>query len=306
MAEYVVKEDPWPELVAATEGLGLDSRRPGLPVALESEAGYVFRDDKGHIFHRYKLPTVSGYGAIRHFVRYASEGYELLTVGHVKLNLVNLIEAAVEKLAPLKKTITVFELGSSAGENYLYIRRMLKRLGYDNRIKFVGIDNVPSLVTFSRMLHHGNDDVHFICADGSDLSRFPDKSFDIVINHSVFNACDEPSQAISEVLRICRHVVCCGARMSMEDEPYYGTGAGNLQGYFLPTESLLEELWRPYRPYWVYWVSHHDLTDLQATGGGTGYFVGRTSVNRRLCLNYMLVAREPMFPELDVVGKAMI
>lgn len=301
MTDCVLKEDIWPELVAAAERLGVDSSRPGLPVALDAEVGYVFRDDKGHIVHRYKLPGVNGYGAIRHFIRYASEGYSFLYVGNLKLYLVNMLEAALEKLAPVKQTITVFELGSSAGENYLYIRRILKRLGYENRVKFVGIDNVPSLVTFSRMLQHGNDDVLFLHGDGSDLSRFLDKSFDIVINHGVFNYCAEPAQAIAEVMRICRHVLCCAARMSLEANPFYATGAGNQQGYFLPTAALMTDLWQPYQPYWVYTLSHHELSDVKANAGGTGYFVGRASENRRLSLDYQLVTREPIFPELDTV-----
>lgn len=301
MNAILLKDDPWPELITETERLAEESSRPGLPVALEPEVGYIFRDDRGRIVHRYKLPEVNGYNAICHFIRYASEGYGFLHVGHLKLFLVNMIEAALEKLAPLKETITVFELGSSAGENYLYIQRILKRLGYGNRVKFVGIDNVPSLVTFSRMLQHGNEDVHFILGDGSDLSRFPDKSFDIVINHGVFNYCAEPALAISEVMRICRHVICCAARMSLEDEPFYATGAGNQQGYFLATEALIADLWRAHRPYWTYAVGRHPLEAVRATNGGTGYFVGRTSENRRLSLDYMLIAREPMFPELDAV-----
>lgn len=298
-----MREDPWPELAETVAELGVDGRRPGLPVALESEVGYLFRDASGRIVHRYRLPGVNGYGAIRHFIRYAAEGYGFLHGDNLKTELVTMIEAALEKLAPVKPVISVFELGSSAGENRLYIDRILRRRGWSNRIRFVGIDNVSSLVTFSRMLQHRNGDSHFIEGDGSDLSRFPDRCFDIVINHGVANYCDRPSLAISEVLRITRHVLCNALHVSLEAEPFHATGAGNLQGYFLPTEGLVEELWRAERPYWVYALRRTRLDDLLTSGGGTGYFIGRPDGGRRLAFDYALVTRAPLFPELASVAR---
>ena len=142
---------------------------------------------------------------MKHYFEYIKlDGFFSLQHNSMKSYFVSNAMSLIRKLAPHKKKISILEIGSTLGENYQILNKMVKEEKLNCTLSFVGVEIEGSLVEFSRELYRDNPDVFFIHGEGADLSRFPNETFDICITHGVSNHVKNGPVGFSDLLRVSR------------------------------------------------------------------------------------------------------
>ena len=90
------------------------------------------------------------------------------------------------------------------GENYHLLQScaILQHAGI--QIEFVGLDLDARAVAFAQDIFKGDQNFTAVTGEMSDLSRFPDRCFDIVVSRAVHNYAFDQLAAVREALRVSR------------------------------------------------------------------------------------------------------
>jgi SAM-dependent methyltransferase len=298
MTEYDFVPDPWNDLFNISGSAKSEER---LPIALEMETAYVFRDSTGEVVHRYPFSDQHfDVSFLRHYLHYISQtSYRYFSTSSVKHRLFSMIEMCLQKVASRNRT-TFFEIGATIGENYRLLQSLRQEIVPDMELEFVGFELSPNLSQFARIANTNDPAFQMIVGDASDLSRFPDRCFDFVLNQGVANFVDNPTQAFGEILRVARVATLVGMQLTTEDEPFYLTRD---IGYctMLPTRELLEDVWRKHGPIYDYPIWALPWEQLESSGSGSDRFVGVDPKEIHSVFEYHILAREPIFPELNSI-----
>ena len=298
MSEYVFLEDHWEE----TKEFSDESARntDNLPLAIDSFTAYLFRDASGKIVHRYPFSDQHyDVSFLRHYMQYITrDSVQDMPINQFKKFLMRMIESSLRKIASVRKQVSFLEIGSTLGENYRLIKLLVKELDLDLEVKFVGFEISSNLVQFSNLVNRGDPNFITIIGDASDLSRFPDRCFDFVINQGVANFCHDQKKAFSEIVRVARLAALVGVQMTLDENPFYLTRD---IGYctFLPTRAVLDEVWQPFAPLYDYHLATMNWTATSTSGSGSDRFIGVDPGSINSVFEYHLIARPNMFPEME-------
>ena len=106
--DYEIVEDAWPELAdASAQAFGGSRVTSGLPVALEIDRGYLFRDNDGRIVHRYPLSQAEGIYYLRHYLRHVAAGVPFFDLALSKSTFLTTVWMALRRLALVRRRVTV-------------------------------------------------------------------------------------------------------------------------------------------------------------------------------------------------------
>lgn len=299
MPEYKFNEDKWEEVFF--------SRPPGnwndqqLPMAIEKESAYLFRDDSGKIVHRYPLFEQQDLLAFSNVLRYfKTNTIDDIHYSSIKGRLLYSIDLCLQKISKIRDRVSFLEIGSTLCENYMLIKRLIIERGYPLSLNFVGIELSPNKSQAALLFNKYPTDLYSIAGDASDLSRFPDQSFDFIINHGVANHVYKPMEAFSEIVRVARLAVIMAIHTTSKKQPYYLTYSSGMKT-FIVTPCMLEETWKKFTPLYDYIMRKIDWADLDLSGSGSQQFVGVDVAGLDSFYEYHILARQPIFPELSEI-----
>jgi SAM-dependent methyltransferase len=294
---YSIVDDPWPELARASASMFGGSRAAtNLPVALEIESAYLFRDSAGREVHRYPIAAAQGISDLRHYIEYAARPPRLYNGGNSKSGLITAALMVARRLSLVRDRITVLEIGSTIGENYDLLRQALKSHDIALGIDFVGVDESANLTTFARLAHRRDPNFHAVTDDGSALDRFPDRAFDLVLCNGVANFVDDPAACFKGMARVCRAAIVLTVQLFDDGEPVWRTDAQTHKAFWLPPRRHLDALWRPFGPFHDYLLARFPFSTLVGDAGGTGFYLGDQAGTAPLLFERHILARAPLFP----------
>lgn len=292
MYRFVI--DEWNDALDASRSLFQKHghEKTSLPVAIETEAAFVFREPSGAIFHRYPFPGTGHSPILTHYFSYIiQESPEWLDTNYSKSILLRQLFFVVLSLSRRRKRINVLEVGSTIGENYRFLKDFVRRFSLDLEIHFVGIDVYPDLCQFARLVHQGDERFFAVAADGADLARFPDRGFDITICNGVANFVNEPQKAFREIIRITRFASVFSYQVTSGNKPLWLTEGETGTPHYIPTRELLLETWRPYGPWYDYCYERCDFSSFKTTAGGSGYYLGQETTDLDIQMEYHTMSR---------------
>ena len=187
---------------------------------------------------------------------------------------------AVRKLALRRKKVSIFEIGASMGENYLLLKDVMRRENLDVEVEFVGIDTDQNAVELARELHHGDPNFTMILGDGADLSRFPDRCFDVVCSNGVLNYVDNPESAFGNAVRLARVCAVLNILFSRTKTSFVVTYTG-LERALAVTKSIILREVAPHSPIFIYDLNQYwGFQDFsRASEGSDGIFIGGATPN---------------------------
>jgi ubiquinone/menaquinone biosynthesis C-methylase UbiE len=84
------------------------------------------------------------------------------------------------------------------------LKEAIRDESFEMDLHYVGVDIDQSYVAAARDLFCGDDRFQIVHGDGADLSRFADKSFDLVISNGVYNSIKNQGAAFREAVRVSR------------------------------------------------------------------------------------------------------
>lgn len=267
-----------------------------LPVAIETEAAFVFRDISNQVFHKYPWPGTGDIATLTSYLGYlATEPDDVLDVLSAKGSLIRQIFYVLRLLSKAGRTrVNILEVGATLGENFSFIRNLIRTYGLDLDPYFVGIEVSPGLCNFARMVHHDDPNFHIIASDGSDLSRFPDQSFDLVICQGVANFTYAPKKTLSELIRVMRFATVLSLQITDERNPYYFTDGEKGWAHFIPTREELRQAWGPYFPLYDYKFSASPFHRFNSSAGGSDYYLGQDSAKLNIQMEWHTISRYPL------------
>lgn len=306
MPDYKIEEDPWPELVTiSAEAFGGNRAGAGLPVALDVTSEYLFRDLAGRVAHRYPLAEAKGIDDLRHYLSYAAmPATKLYGRSSAKNGFLTAVMMTLRRLALVRRSVTVLEVGSTIGENYDLLRHFIGIYRLSLTLEFVGIDRSESLSTFARAAHRGDKAFTAITDDGAaGLARFPDRSFDLVLCNGVANFTEEPVECFRGMARVCRVAMVLSLQMTEGSETIWRTDAKTQKPFFIPTRRALDELWRSEGTFHDYLIARLAFSSAVFDAGGTGFFLGDQTGLGAIQFERHVVSRYPLFPAADAVRR---
>lgn len=294
---YRIIEKPWPSDRSLLNISGEDELGKAL-VATERYSAAEFRDSKGAVIHQYKFPQGDYFFLLRHYLSYLTGTYEHLNPDSMKTHFLRDCMICLRKLAAHRKTASILEIGGTIGENYWMLSDIINNQNLDIKLEFVGIELDGNAVQFSREIFHGNDAFEMIHGDASDLSRFPDNSFDLVISHSTNNFLQDPHLGLREALRVSRFGTLLHLFMNLNGESKrYTHGSTGQPTYIFSREELQKILFNlgSWKVYNLTRFIHFDATILPT--GGDGFFIEDISADQ-IYLEHLVISRFAIFPEL--------
>jgi SAM-dependent methyltransferase len=291
-----VVQDDWPELRGGTR---LESKTPNLPAAYEAFYAVLFRDERGRILHRYDLPQADEIYYLRSYLPYlhASE-CDLFSLA-LKSRLMSCVSHLCRRLLLEANTLRILEVGATVGENYNLLSALLP--GAD--IRFVGVDVDPSLVEIARIAHSGNPRFHMVCADGTDLSRWPDGCFDVVICHGVMNYVQDTRRCLGEMGRVCGGAMVLALGLHDGDASIYGIDAEHHRLTEMPARSAADAIWRSGGFRHDYLAARFPFSSIESAA--SQYFLNIDLKNSGIFFEYHLISRQELFPQLRTMCRSL-
>lgn len=299
MPQYQIVEDKWEELsVSVPDGAWNDQQ---LPIAVTRETAHIFRTTAGEIYHKYRLSDQGDMAAFLNVLQYyLTNSTDDLDPASVKGRLLYYLDLCLAKLSGIRKEVTILEIGSTIGENFMLATRLIKEKGYDLTLEFVGLELSGNKTNLAKLVNKFAPNYTGLTGDASDLSRFPAQSFDLVINHGVANHTHHPSLAFSEIVRVARIAVINAFQVTNKEKPFYLTYARGMTT-FVPTHDFLNNIWRRYAPIYDYTMERFFWTELFLSGSGSEQFLGVQVKDLDCFYEYHLLTRLPIFPELNEI-----
>ncbi len=266
-------------------------------IALDRYMAIEFRDEFDKLFHRYGLPEEAQ--NFKHYLRYFGRDCYEMSAGMVKFNFVFSLLFVARKLSIHRKRISVLEIGATLGENYYLLKKLIQREKLPLELDYVGIDLDANAVALAEELHHGDENFRIIHADGSDLSRFPDRSFDVVASNGVVNYVQDPNLGFGEAMRVARICALHQTLISPLSDPYWVTYQGGLERAMAPTLDYLADLLRPFSPFFIYdlnkfWWNFDRSRKTNETDGAILEDIDEKIMTRKI----LIFAKFAIFPEL--------
>jgi SAM-dependent methyltransferase len=266
-------------------------------IALDRYMAIEFKDEANKLFHRYGL--TEGAQNFKHYLRYFGRDCYEMNAGMVKFNFVFSLLFVVRKLSIHRKRISILEIGATLGENYYLLRKLIRRERLPVELDYVGIDLDANAVALAGELHHDDEHFRILHADGSDLSRFPDQSFDIVTSNGVVNYVKDPKLGFGEAMRVSQFCLHLQALISPGEEPYWVTYQGGLERAVAPTIDYLTDLMRPFAPLYFYdlnkfWWNSDRSRKTETSDGNILEDIDEKMMNRKI----LMFTRYEIFPEL--------
>jgi ubiquinone/menaquinone biosynthesis C-methylase UbiE len=280
-----------------------DSAGMGAVVAIDQYAAIEFRDQDGTLSHANPLSDNYSLFQLKNYLEYVKSGvYFDIPHTALKSSFITNILAVVRKIAAHKKSISILEIGSTIGENFLFLKNSVEfeNLGCD--ISFVGVEVSGSMVEFSRELHRDTANVHFVHAEASDLSRFPDRTFDICISHGVSNHTEKAIKGFKELLRISRIATVSHMYVSEGDRSISLTHAAAGYTMWIPTFDEIKRHAGAAPQMLLYNLSKFRRVNAHVFDGtGDGYFIEDLAGTDIFWGNFVF-ARFPLLPEVEFLN----
>ena len=198
---YEVFDKPWPRdrEVLKTEN---DQDAGQELMVIDQYHAVEFRDDAGEIFHRYDLNI--GAQGFEHYFRYWGQRYLDFSHSQIKFRFLFGLVFLLRRLAKHRPVVSILEIGGTIGENYLMLKDALAFEKMGLTVEYTVLDISENIVAFGRELHAGDPNFQIVIGDGSDLSRFPDGTFDLVVSNSVPNYLTDAAAGYREAYRVAR------------------------------------------------------------------------------------------------------
>ncbi len=297
MTTYLIKEDQWSDTPGMKLGHAQSHQKS--PLAIETESCFLFRDDTGKTIHKYSLSPQKDIYGIRHYLDYISlDSSDTLDPDSFKWNLLYCLSLCIDKISAHRKTVSFLEIGSTIGENYTLIQKLVDEHNLDIDIEFVGYEISNNFTQFSYLTNRSNKKFHAVTGDASDLSRFPDNCFDFVINNGVANFVHNQKKCFSELIRVARVAAIMGVQITHKEHSFYVTGTDNLLTFF-PTKKTLHHIWEQFSPLFDYHLHTADCSKMTFSGQKNCHYIGVDSKDLQATLEYHIIAKENIFPELQ-------
>ena len=292
---YQFLDDDWKDTRDFISAIPSDKRL--LPVAIDTEAAFIFRKANGEVFHKYAWP---GNGDVATLTTYltslANSAPERLSRVSAKGAITRQLFFLLRLLARAGRTrINVLEVGATIGENFHIIKNLIGRYGLGMEVHYVGIEISPGLCNFARMVHHNDPNFHMIASDGSELDRFPEQSFDIVLCQGVANFTHDPKRTLQELIRITRFATVLSVQVTERTESSYFTDGEKGWYYFVPTRAELMKLWEPFLPLYAYLFVGSDFHSMRNSAGGDDYYLGQDSASAKIKMEWYTLSRQRLF-----------
>ena len=291
---YTFIDDSWDENRQFHSSLLQNHKN--LPIAIETEAAFVFRDAAGNIVHKYPWPGSGDIATLTTYLAYlVREEPERIPANYPKGILVRQIFFLLRQLAKAgRKRINVLEVGATLGENFYFIKNLIRRYNLGLEVYFIGIEVSPGLCNFARMAHHEDPNFQILAGDGSDLSRFPDQSFDVVLCQGVANFTYDPKLTLRELIRVTRFAAVLAVQVTDRSTPYHFTDGEHGWLHFIPTRADLRQAWEPHFPLYDYKFCAIPMQRLNCSGGGNDYYLGQDSAKLDIEMEWHTVSRYPL------------
>jgi SAM-dependent methyltransferase len=198
---YEILDTPWARDRALLRTTNDENANKELLV-IDQYHAVEFRDDLGELYHRYDLSA--GAQGLSHYFRYWGTGFFDFSHTQIKFRFLFGFLFLLRKLAKHRSVISILELGGTIGENYLMLK---EALAYENSpitVEYTVLDISENIVALGRELHSADPNFQIVIGDGSNLSRFPNDSFDLVVSNSVPNYLTDAAAGYREAHRVAR------------------------------------------------------------------------------------------------------
>ncbi len=206
-------------------------------VALSQFNAIRFLDHHGVPVHQYDLPgdAVTADGT-RHYFRFLEVGAHEAVRYSLKFSFTQVILNLLRSIAPTQDRASILDIGSNIGETYALLKELLHYEPDGPTLEFVGLDISENCVAFARDLFLGDPSFQSVQGEASDLSRFPDRTFDFAISNGVHNHVVDQGRAVREALRVSRIAAYFQINLSTtgKTEEYANSSAPEF-GYKVPT-----------------------------------------------------------------------
>jgi len=253
----------------------------------------MFRDEANQVFHRYGFPVRNGILLAGGYLDYLVRKDNLHTTA-LKHSFLSCGTAVLNRIAAVRDSVTVLEVGSTLGENY----HLLKQRGAFRRfreVSFTGIELHGALVELSRRIAGDDPSFQVVCAEGSDLSVFPDRCFDLVICHGVMNFLQLPERGLREMLRVARVGTVLLTAVSRTEQDLHLIDGANWDRWWIPAEGTLDGLIQSIPEMKYLELIRTPFSAVRNTAhGGTGFFMGADpDIGRKIDYSYGFFTKYP-------------
>ena len=294
---YSFVDDDWAEL-----GDSPVKERPEhgthLPTAAKTEAAFVFRDERD-VVHKYPFSGTGDIAYVTQYLNYLSvDEPAAIPLTTTKGMLVSQVLCCLIALARTRKKIRILEIGSTVGENYLYIKKLLTQYQIPLSVDFVGLESSPGLCHLAKVVHQGDSGFVPVTSDGGSLSRFPDRSFDLVICQGVANFTDAPMQTFRDIARITRFAFVLALVVTDDEEGFFAVEGGANTRHYIPARRSLYEAWDSYFPLHDYCFEQTLVSAAACTERGTDFYLGQDPRLERAFFESHTVARVRFLEEM--------
>ena len=192
--------------------------RSGALIATDRFNAIRYYDKDGKVFHQYDLPDdliLKDY--TRHYFRYMLSGPSGAVTYSLKFGLTQTLLHLIRTLSLHRNECSLLEIGSTIGETYHLMRSLLALEKRPIELEFVGLDLSQNCTAFSRDLFPRDLNFQSVVGEASDLSRFPDETFDLICSNGVHNHVRDQGGAVREAVRVCRIAAVLQLIMSSGD-----------------------------------------------------------------------------------------
>lgn len=297
----VLVEDSWSDTMVARRD---DKGEGNQLITIERQTGLFLRDGAGRIVQRYLASSAAAgwlsYAFVR-MVRLERERHRDILA--LKRMFTYTLNQSVLKLARCRADISVLEVGSTIGENFRNLDRLLAERSPGTTLTYFGFDIDEATVAASQIMFGRTGRFHAVAAETEIMSRLPDRSVDFVVSLGVLSHSVDAERAVADALRVARVAVVCGLETTPGDTLWRsraagGTGAGWV--YTALPRTMLDRLAREAGATDRYLVSRNRFGEMTASDQGQ-YFIGTTDVDLDVTLDFWVLAKTPLFPEWDAM-----
>lgn len=294
MTEYSFISDDWRDIRDTAQLIYAESANRQLPIATETDAAFLFRDASGQIVHRYPFPGTGYNPILSHYLTYIRRDRPEWSIhkSTAKNMLLHQLFFVVMRLVGRCEQINILEIGSTIGENYYLLKQWLRQYNVPIEVHYVGIEVSADLCQFSRLVHAGDPRYIAIPADGSDLSRFPDRAFDVTLCNGVMNFVDNPELGFRELIRVTRRSSVFTYQVTEGNAPVRLIEGETGNRLYLPTKDSLSASWMDYAPLYDYTFTSIPMTQYSATAGGSGYYFGVNVADIKVAIECHTIFRD--------------
>jgi ubiquinone/menaquinone biosynthesis C-methylase UbiE len=188
-------------------------------VALSKFNAIRYFDALGKLAHSYNLPgdyVLADY--TKHYFRFLENGPAAARAYSLKFNFTQTILNLIRAIEGTRTSCSVLDIGSTIGETYYILFQLLALERSRTRLEFVGLDMNSNCVSFARDLFARDPNFQSVTGEASDLSRFPDESFDFVVSNAVLNHTVDQAASVREAVRVARVATVLQLMMSSSGE----------------------------------------------------------------------------------------